>query len=84
MILEAVILAVGLAGITTVEVTGKSITDHTVSAVNGQDCRLSNYFKDRAVCDLEATVTVSAPSPTQQYDSVSAQEDIFAQRRARK
>ena len=84
MVLAPILLAVALAGVTTVEVTGKSITDHTVSAVKGQDCRVANYFKDRAVCDPGGTVTVSAPPLNQQYDSVAVQEDLFAQRRARK
>ena len=36
------------------ETTGKSITDHTVSAVNGgKDCRVSRMFKDKTVCQDE-------------------------------
>ena len=39
------------------ETTGKSITDHTVSAVNGgKDCRVGRMFKDESVCQDEYLV----------------------------
>ena len=32
------------------ETTGKTLTDQTVSAINGQDCRVVRAFKDQSVC----------------------------------
>jgi hypothetical protein len=39
-----------IGGVAVNETTGKSITDHTVSAVNRKDCRVSRAFKDQEVC----------------------------------
>lgn len=41
----AVSMGVGAASLAVNETTGKSITDHTVSAVNGKDCRVSRMGK---------------------------------------
>ena len=57
------------------ETTGKSITDHTVSAVNGQDCRVSRAFKDQSVCQdenvvkLKITTTDVTPSTVEEIQS---------------
>ena len=58
------------------ETTGKSITDHTVSAVNsGKDCRVSRMFKDQAVCQdeyiakLNVTTTGIKPSTIEEIES---------------
>jgi hypothetical protein len=51
-----VLVSVGL-GATSVavnETTGKTTTDHVVSAVNGQDCRLSRMNKED-ICQDEVT-----------------------------
>lgn len=48
-----VLTGFSVGGVAVSETTGKSITDHTVSAVNGQDCRVSRMFKDQAVCQDE-------------------------------
>ena len=44
----------GVGSLAVSETTGKSITDHTVSAVNGgKDCRVVRIFRDQAVCQDE-------------------------------
>ena len=48
-----VLTGLGLGGVAVNETTGKSITDHTVSAVNSQDCRVARMFKNQAVCQDE-------------------------------
>ena len=45
-----VITGVGAASVVTNEATGRTITDHTVSSVSGQDCKIFRAFKDQAVC----------------------------------
>ena len=45
-----VMLAAGVAGMATVEVTGKSASDHVISAVNGQDCKMSRSMQGKDVC----------------------------------
>jgi starvation-inducible outer membrane lipoprotein len=57
-----------IGGVAVNETTGKSITDHTVSAVNRKDCRVGRAFKGQEVCQeknqikLEITTTGVAPS----------------------
>lgn len=43
-------LVAGVAGMATVEVTGKSASDHVISAVNGQDCKMSRKMQGKDVC----------------------------------
>jgi len=52
-----VITGVGITSVAVSETTGKSITDNTISAVNGgKDCRVSRMFKDESVCRNEYAV----------------------------
>ena len=86
MVLAPILLAVGIAGVTTVEVTGKSITDHAVSAAKGQDCRMSRIFKHGDVCQPEGSVTVSGPTETvvitrTSGNAVQNMESMFEQRK---
>jgi hypothetical protein len=49
-----VLTGVSVGSVAVSETTGKSVTDHTVSAVNGgKDCRVARMFKDQAVCQDE-------------------------------
>jgi starvation-inducible outer membrane lipoprotein len=57
-----VITGVGVASVAVNETTGKTITDQTVSAINGQDCRVVRAFKDQDVC--QPTVTASPVTTT--------------------
>jgi len=55
-----VLTGLGVGSVAVSETTGKSITDHTVSAVNGgKDCRVGRMFKDQAVCQDEYTVKLT-------------------------
>ena len=40
----------GATSVAVNEATGKTLTDHTVSTVNGQDCRVSRAFNNQEVC----------------------------------
>jgi len=71
-----VLTGVGVGSVAVSETTGKSITDHTVSAVNGgQDCRVGRMFKDQAVCQdeytakLKITTTGVKPSSIEEIES---------------
>jgi uncharacterized protein YceK len=50
------------------EATGKSVSDHTVSAATGQDCRIGRIFRDQSMCqdptlvNIQITTTGVAPS----------------------
>ena len=72
-----VLTGVGVGSVAVSETTGKSITDHTVSAVNGgKDCRVGRMFKDEAVCQHEVpqfkfkvTTTTVVPSSVEEIES---------------
>ena len=62
-----VITGVGAASVVTNEATGRTITDHTVSSVSGQDCKILRAFKDQAVCQpnvLESKITTTGVTPS--------------------
>ena len=71
-----VLTGLGVGSVAVSETTGKSITDHTVSAVNGgKDCRVSRMFKDESVCQneyavkLKITTTGITPSSVKEIES---------------
>ena len=71
-----VLTGVSMGSVAVSETTGKSITDHTVSAVNGgKDCRVGRMFKDQAVCQdeyvakLKITTTGVKPSTIEEIES---------------
>ena len=71
-----VLTGVSVSSVAVSEATGKSITDHTVSAVNGgKDCRVGRMFKDQAVCQdeyvakLNITTTGVKPSSVKEIES---------------
>ena len=71
-----VLTGVSMGSVAVSETTGKSITDHTVSAVNGgKDCKVSRMFKDQAVCQdeymakLNVTTTGVEPSSVKEIES---------------
>jgi hypothetical protein len=71
-----VLTGVSVGSVAVSETTGKSITDHTVSAVNGgKDCRVGRMFKDQAVCQdeyvakLNVTTTGVKPSTIEEIES---------------
>ena len=54
-----VITGVGAASVVVNETTGKTLTDQTVSAINGQDCKVSRAFKDQEVCQHKSITTIT-------------------------
>ena len=70
-----VLTGIGVGSVAVSETTGKSVTDHTVSTVAGQDCRVGIMFQDQAVCQdenltkLQVTTTGVAPSTIADIES---------------
>ena len=62
-----VVTGFGAASVITNEATGRTITDHTVSSVSGQDCKILRAFKDQAVCQPnvpESKITTTGVTPS--------------------
>ena len=70
-----VITGVGAASVAVQETTGRGLTDHAVSTVNDQDCRISRAFKNEAVCQdpaivkLQVTTTGVKPSTVEEIEN---------------
>ena len=71
----ALSVGVGAASVAVNETTGKTTTDHIVSAVNGQDCKVSRMGKEDVCQDevvqpkLQVTTTGIKPSSTQEIEA---------------
>lgn len=65
-------VATGAASVAVNETTGKTTTDHVVSAVNGKDCRVSRMGKQDIcqdeVSQFQFTVTTTSVTPTSVKD----------------
>ena len=69
----------GIGSLAVNETTGKTITDNTVSAVNGQDCRVSRMFKNETVCQDDVAL-VKLKITTTGVTSSSVEEIEFKYR----
>ena len=66
----AVSMGLGIGSVAVNETTGRTATDHVVSAVNGRDCRVSRMGRED-VCqdDLpKLTITTTGVKPTSVAD----------------
>ena len=70
-----VLTGIGIGSLAVSETTGKTITDHTVSTVSGQDCRVGRAFKNQDMCQdptliqLQVTTTGVQPSSIEDIES---------------
>ena len=70
-----VVTGLGIGSVAVTETTGKTATDHVVSAANGgQDCRVGRMLKKEDVCQpdgtirLQVTTTGVTPSTVQEIE----------------
>jgi hypothetical protein len=67
-------VATGAASVAVNETTGKTTTDHVVSAVNGRDCRVSRMGKEDVCQDevpkfqFKVTTTSVTPSTVEEIE----------------
>lgn len=77
-------MGIGAASVAVNETTGKTVTDHVVSTVNGKDCKVSRSLENKDVCQDEGPKEISAvatvPTKNRSVDTVTRANDIFAQR----
>jgi hypothetical protein len=68
-------IVTGAASVAVNETTGKTVTDHTVSAVNGQDCRVSRMGQEDVCQDqvpkfqFRVVTTKVTPSSIEEIES---------------
>ena len=52
-----VVTGLGIGSVAVSETTGRTVTDHAVSAANGgQDCRVGRVLRNEEVCQPDGTV----------------------------
>ena len=69
-----VLTGVGVASIAVNETTGKTVSDHIVSGLDGRDCKISrmgqeDVCQDKYGVQIRITTTGVAPSSTQEIES---------------
>ena len=64
----------GAASVAVNEATGKTVTDHTVSSVSGQDCQISRAFNNQEVCKDETPISTGTTVTTTGVVSTSVAE----------
>ena len=73
-----VMLGAGVASIAVSETTGKSVTDHTLSAINDRDCRMARALKDQQVCQNANSTLAQGNRVTE--SSVAEIEEVYRKR----
>jgi len=73
-----VITGIGVASVATNEATGKTMSDHVVSSINGQDCRLSRTGKED-ICQDDYTVKLQITNTSAKTTSVADIESKYRQ-----
>ena len=53
-----IVTGMGIGSVAISETTGRTATDHVVSAVAQQDCRVGRAFRDEPMCRPEGTVRI--------------------------
>jgi hypothetical protein len=68
-------MGIGATSVAVNETTGRTVTDHTVSAINGRDCRVSRIGKEDVCQDevpqfkFQVTTTTVIPSSVEEIES---------------
>ena len=66
---------VGVGSVAVSEATGRTVTDHAVSAVNNKDCKVGRVFLQQEVChpknttQLQVVTTGVTPSTIQEIEA---------------
>ncbi len=70
-----VVTGIGIGSVAVNETTGRTVTDHAVSAANNKDCKIGRAFKQEDICQspdvikLQITTTGVTPSTIQEIES---------------
>jgi hypothetical protein len=68
---------IALGSLAVNETTGRGLTDHVVSAANGQDCRVGRALRDQAVCQPNYLTQLPVASTGVTPSSIAEIEDRY-------
>ena len=68
-----IVTGLGIGSVAVTETTGKTATDHAVSAVHGQDCRVGRAIRNQDMCQapgikLQVVTTGVRPSTVEEIE----------------
>ena len=73
-----VVTGLGITSVAVTETTGKTATDHVVSAANGgQDCRVGRTLRNEAMCQAPGTVKLDVVTTRTQPSSTQEIQDRY-------
>ena len=72
-----VITGIGITSVAVTETTGRTATDHAVSAVAQQDCKIGRALKKEEVCQTDGTIKLQVTTTGVQPSSIQEIENRY-------
>ncbi len=72
-----VVTGIGIGSVAINETTGRTVSDHAVSAVRDQDCRLGRAFRQEDVCQPDGTIKLQVTTSGVEASSVQEIESRY-------
>ena len=71
------ITGMGIGSVAINETTGRTVSDHAVSAARNQDCRLGRAFRQEDVCQPDGTIKLQVTTSGVEASSVQEIESRY-------
>jgi hypothetical protein len=72
-----IVTGMGIGSVAINETTGRTVSDHAVSAVRDQDCRLGRAFRQEDVCQTDGTIKLQVTTTGVEASSVQEIESRY-------
>lgn len=72
-----IVTGMGIGSMAINETTGRTVSDHAVSAVRDQDCRLGRAFRQEDVCQTDGTIKLQVTTTGVEASSVQEIENRY-------
>jgi hypothetical protein len=72
-----VVTGIGITSVAVTETTGRTATDHAVSAVAQQDCKIGRALKKEEVCQTDGTIKLQVTTTGVQPSSIQEIENRY-------
>ena len=72
-----IVTGMGIGSMAINETTGRTVSDHAVSAVRDQDCRLGRAFRQEDVCQPDGTIKLQVTTSGVEASSVQEIESRY-------
>ena len=72
-----IVTGMGIGSVAINETTGRTVSDHAVSAVRDQDCRLGRAFRQQDICQTDGTIKLQVTTTGVEASSVQEIENRY-------